>query len=34
MEQKTQEKITDDFLYDDLDEQTLLEIDNDIATQQ
>ena len=33
MEQKTQEKITDDFLYDDLDEQTLLEIDNDIASQ-
>ena len=33
MEQKTQEKITDDFLYDDLDEQALLEIDNNIASQ-
>ena len=34
MKQKTQEKITDDFLYDDLDEQTLLEIENDIASSQ
>ena len=35
MKQKMQEKnIADDFLYDDLDEQTLLEIENDIASQE
>ena len=35
MTQKTKEKtLQDDFLYDDLDEETLLEIDNDIATSQ
>ena len=34
MKQKTQDnKMQDDFLYDDLDEETLLEIDNDIASQ-
>ena len=32
MKQKTKEekKVQEDFLYDDLDEETLLEIDNDI----
>ena len=35
MKQKTMEKNTqNDFLYDDLDEQTLLQIDNDIASQE
>ena len=35
MKQNTQDKNTkEDFLYDDLDEQTLLEIDNDIASSQ
>ena len=35
MKQKTQDKsVKEDFLYDDLDEQTLLEIDNDIASRQ
>ena len=35
MKQKTMEKNTqNDFLYDDLDEQTLLQIDNDIAFQE
>ena len=34
MKQKTQDKNTsNDFLYDDIDEQTLLEIENDIASQ-
>ncbi|MBR2068662.1 MAG: sigma-70 family RNA polymerase sigma factor [Candidatus Gastranaerophilales bacterium] len=32
MKQKTNEKNIGDYLYDDLDEQTLLQIDNDIAS--
>ena len=35
MNQKTQDKdLENDFLYDDIDEQTLLEIENDIASQE
>ena len=34
MKQKMQDKnLQEDFLYDDIDEQTLLEIENDIASQ-
>ena len=35
MKQQSKEKnTTGDFLYDDLDEATLLEIENDIASKQ
>ena len=36
MKQKTKEekKVQEDFLYDDLDEETLLEIDNDIQNKE
>ena len=34
MKIKNENKDTNDFLYDDLDEQALLEIDNDITSQE
>ena len=35
MNQKTQDKNkAEDFLYDDLDEETLLEIESDISSQE
>ena len=32
VKQKTDEKNINNYLYDDLDEETLLQIDNDIAS--